>query len=160
MSLVVTCLQELGRGLVSRGVSARLVSGEAPVLRVRNPGPPALDEIIGCRLGPDGDLWFSWVALGVLLAPVRDVGSACERVALVLAMSEGENGGPRGPRCGALVVDISASTSGRTGSATSSDGPCPSSRRDASRAMTWRSCWVSWSGTSWSTVAAGTSSLV
>ncbi|ROO88097.1 hypothetical protein EDD29_5755 [Actinocorallia herbida] len=82
-------LEDLGRELAGLGVGARVVSGEVPVLRVENPGPPVLDEVVGCEFGPGGALWFFWVGAGVLLAPVGEVGAARERVALVLAMAEG-----------------------------------------------------------------------
>ncbi|MDX6741441.1 hypothetical protein [Actinocorallia sp. A-T 12471] len=82
-------LEDLGRRLTDLGVGARVVSGEVPVLRVENPGPPTLDEVVGCQVGPQGALWFSWVGSGVLLAPVGEADVARERVALVLAMAGG-----------------------------------------------------------------------
>ncbi|GAB3279029.1 hypothetical protein GCM10027589_05390 [Actinocorallia lasiicapitis] len=82
-------LEELGNSLTSQGLRVRLVEGEPPLLHVENPKPPALKEVIGCRVGPDRAEWFHWAALDVLLAPVNDVPVAAERVALVLDVQGG-----------------------------------------------------------------------
>lgn len=93
MSRVIGYLEGLSRGLSELGMETRLVSEEPPILHVRNPGPPALQEVIGCRVVPGGGTWFYWAALDVLLSPVHEISSACDRVALVLSVLGGE-------RCG------------------------------------------------------------
>ncbi|GAA3237031.1 hypothetical protein [Actinocorallia longicatena] len=82
-------LEELGNSLASQGLRVRLVEGEPPLLHVENPKSPAFKEVIGCRTGPDRAEWFHWAALDVLLAPVDQVSTAVERVALVLDIPGG-----------------------------------------------------------------------
>jgi hypothetical protein len=79
-------LEKLGAALTDQGLRVRLAVGDPPLLHVVNPGPPLLQEQIGCCVN-DEDLWFQWTALEVLLGRADDVPSAVQRVLYVLRVS-------------------------------------------------------------------------
>jgi hypothetical protein len=81
-------LEELGAVLKEAGLRIRLAVSDPPLLHVENPEQPTLREQIGCSVNPiDGELWFQWAALDVLLGKAADVPSAAERVQYVLQRS-------------------------------------------------------------------------
>jgi hypothetical protein len=77
-------LGELTKALDERGFAARVVESEArpPFLRATSREAAALSDNVTCGL-EGGELWFrfSW---GDLIAPVRHVESAAERVGHIL----------------------------------------------------------------------------
>jgi hypothetical protein len=86
-------LGELTRALDERGFAARIVDPktEPPFVRATSREAAALSENVTCGPGDGGELWFrfSW---GDLIAPVRHVESAAERVGHILT-PQGVTGG-------------------------------------------------------------------
>ncbi|MCW2913130.1 MAG: hypothetical protein JWN52_1198 [Actinomycetia bacterium] len=78
-------LGELTRALDERGFAARIVNPPAapPFVRATSREAVELSETVTCVPGEGGELWFrySW---GDLIAPVRHVESAAERVGHVV----------------------------------------------------------------------------
>ena len=86
-------LEELGAVLREAGLTVRLAVGDPPLLHVENSEPPTLREQIACCVNPaDGELWFQWAALEVLLSRSTDVASAVKRVKYVLQIRAMEGG--------------------------------------------------------------------
>jgi hypothetical protein len=76
-------LEKLAAALTEMGLRVRLAVGDPPLLQVVNVGPPSLQEQIGCCVS-EGELWFQWTSLQVLLGRATDVPSAVQRVLYVL----------------------------------------------------------------------------
>ena len=77
-------LEGLGEALTAEGLRTRIPLEDPPLLHVVNPGAVMLKEVIGCVVGDDGELWFHWPMLDVLLGRADDIASAVERIRFVL----------------------------------------------------------------------------
>lgn len=83
-------LERLGEEMTERGFLIRAVTPGTgpPYLRVANPIAPVLTDRVMCERGADGRYWFWW-PWAQRIAPVDDLEGAAERVARVLAATNG-----------------------------------------------------------------------
>lgn len=83
-------LERLGEELTERGFLIRTVSPSTgpPYLRVANPVAPVLTDRVMCERGADGAWWFWW-PWAQRISPVDDIENAADRVARVLATTNG-----------------------------------------------------------------------